>query len=88
MLWGAMGCRGVLWGAVECYGCRGCYGVLWVLWGAVGAMGCCGCYGCYGAVPVQLHEHSAYVVDGLWDCAGQRLRDWEGICGVLLGDCE
>lgn len=26
------------------------------------------------------------MVDGLWDCAGQRLRDWEGICGVLLGD--
>ncbi|XP_063997136.1 cohesin subunit SA-3 [Pogoniulus pusillus] len=32
----------------------------------------------------QLHEHAAYLVDSLWDCAGARLRDWEGISSLLL----
>uniref|UniRef100_A0A663F1J3 Uncharacterized protein n=1 Tax=Aquila chrysaetos chrysaetos TaxID=223781 RepID=A0A663F1J3_AQUCH len=27
----------------------------------------------------ELHEHAAYLVDSLWDCAGPRLRDWETI---------
>ncbi|NWZ60641.1 STAG3 protein, partial [Haliaeetus albicilla] len=32
----------------------------------------------------QLHEHAAYLVDSLWDCAGPRLRDWETISTLLL----
>ncbi|NXF93926.1 STAG3 protein, partial [Eubucco bourcierii] len=32
----------------------------------------------------QLHEHATYLVDSLWDCAGARLRDWEGISSLLL----
>ncbi|NXT36598.1 STAG3 protein, partial [Pelecanoides urinatrix] len=34
--------------------------------------------------PSQLHEHAAYLVDSLWDCAGPRLRDWETISALLL----
>ncbi|NWH27289.1 STAG3 protein, partial [Grus americana] len=43
-----------------------------------------------GTLPVltvphpQLHEHAAYLVDSLWDCAGPRLRDWETISALLL----
>ncbi|XP_032940131.1 cohesin subunit SA-3-like [Catharus ustulatus] len=33
----------------------------------------------------QLHEHGAYLVDSLWDCAGSRLRDWDTATGMLLG---
>ncbi|XP_014817108.1 PREDICTED: cohesin subunit SA-3 [Calidris pugnax] len=32
----------------------------------------------------ELHEHAAYLVDSLWDCAGPRLRDWETISSLLL----
>ncbi|NWU46901.1 STAG3 protein, partial [Dromas ardeola] len=32
----------------------------------------------------ELHEHAAYLVDSLWDCAGPRLRDWETISTLLL----
>ncbi|XP_074936267.1 cohesin subunit SA-3 isoform X7 [Phalacrocorax aristotelis] len=32
----------------------------------------------------ELHEHAAYLVDSLWDCAGTRLRDWETISALLL----
>ncbi|XP_054028828.1 cohesin subunit SA-3 [Dryobates pubescens] len=32
----------------------------------------------------ELHEHAAYLVDSLWDCAGHRLRDWDGISSLLL----
>ncbi|NXQ86876.1 STAG3 protein, partial [Nyctibius grandis] len=32
----------------------------------------------------ELHEHAAYLVDSLWDCAGPRLRDWETINALLL----
>ncbi|NXS55892.1 STAG3 protein, partial [Brachypteracias leptosomus] len=32
----------------------------------------------------QLHEHAAYLVDSLWDCAGPRLRDWDTISALLL----
>ncbi|NXX46947.1 STAG3 protein, partial [Tricholaema leucomelas] len=35
-------------------------------------------------LPSELHEHAAYLVDSLWDCAGARLRDWEGISSLLL----
>ncbi|NXN68166.1 STAG3 protein, partial [Himantopus himantopus] len=34
----------------------------------------------------ELHEHAAYLVDSLWDCAGPRLRDWETISALLLED--
>ncbi|XP_068033873.1 cohesin subunit SA-3-like, partial [Anomalospiza imberbis] len=32
----------------------------------------------------QLHEHAAYLVDSLWDCAGSRLRDWDAATALLL----
>ncbi|XP_050194875.1 LOW QUALITY PROTEIN: cohesin subunit SA-3-like [Myiozetetes cayanensis] len=32
----------------------------------------------------ELHEHAAYLVDSLWDCAGPRLRDWDTATGLLL----
>ncbi|XP_067171117.1 cohesin subunit SA-3 [Apteryx mantelli] len=32
----------------------------------------------------ELHEHAAYLVDSLWDCAGPRLRDWETMSALLL----
>ncbi|XP_042542659.1 cohesin subunit SA-3 [Dipodomys spectabilis] len=32
----------------------------------------------------ELHEHAAYLVDSLWDCAGFRLKDWENLAGMLL----
>ncbi|XP_059693683.1 cohesin subunit SA-3-like isoform X3 [Haemorhous mexicanus] len=32
-----------------------------------------------------LHEHAAYLVDSLWDCAGSHLRDWDTATGLLLG---
>ncbi|CAN8178588.1 unnamed protein product, partial [Coccothraustes coccothraustes] len=33
----------------------------------------------------RLHEHAAYLVDSLWDCAGSRLRDWDAATALLLG---
>ncbi|KAM6106675.1 cohesin subunit SA-3 [Phoenicopterus ruber ruber] len=35
-------------------------------------------------IETELHEHAAYLVDSLWDCAGPRLRDWETISALLL----
>uniref|UniRef100_A0A8B9GH05 Cohesin subunit SCC3/SA HEAT-repeats domain-containing protein n=1 Tax=Amazona collaria TaxID=241587 RepID=A0A8B9GH05_9PSIT len=35
-------------------------------------------------IEIELHEHAAYLVDSLWDCAGPRLRDWEIISALLL----
>ncbi|KAM9572899.1 cohesin subunit SA-3-like [Guaruba guarouba] len=35
-------------------------------------------------IEIELHEHAAYLVDSLWDCAGPRLRDWETISAMLL----
>ncbi|XP_035170125.1 cohesin subunit SA-3-like, partial [Oxyura jamaicensis] len=32
----------------------------------------------------ELHQHAAYLVDSLWDCAGARLRDWDTAGGLLL----
>ncbi|XP_064357150.1 cohesin subunit SA-3 [Dromaius novaehollandiae] len=32
----------------------------------------------------ELHEHAAYLVDSLWECAGPRLRDWETASALLL----
>ncbi|KAM4754593.1 LOW QUALITY PROTEIN: cohesin subunit SA-3-like [Cyanocitta cristata] len=32
----------------------------------------------------QLHEHAAYLVDSLWDCAGSLLRDWDTATALLL----
>ncbi|XP_071656338.1 cohesin subunit SA-3 isoform X2 [Patagioenas fasciata] len=32
----------------------------------------------------ELHEHAAYLVDSLWDCAGPRLRDWDTMGAMLL----
>ncbi|XP_030341461.1 cohesin subunit SA-3 [Strigops habroptila] len=35
-------------------------------------------------IEIELHEHTAYLVDSLWDCAGPQLRDWETISALLL----
>uniref|UniRef100_G3SEN2 Cohesin subunit SA n=1 Tax=Gorilla gorilla gorilla TaxID=9595 RepID=G3SEN2_GORGO len=35
-------------------------------------------------VESELHDHTAYLVDSLWDCAGARLKDWEGLTSLLL----
>ncbi|KAM6155870.1 cohesin subunit SA-3 [Rhynchocyon petersi] len=35
-------------------------------------------------VESELHNHTAYLVDSLWDCAGPRLKDWESLTSLLL----
>uniref|UniRef100_UPI0035900FA9 cohesin subunit SA-2-like isoform X2 n=1 Tax=Myxine glutinosa TaxID=7769 RepID=UPI0035900FA9 len=32
----------------------------------------------------ELHDHAAYLVDSLWDCAADLLKDWEGMTELLL----
>ncbi|KAH1164638.1 hypothetical protein KIL84_009508 [Mauremys mutica] len=32
----------------------------------------------------ELHEHAAYLVDSLWDCAAPLLKDWDGLTHLLL----
>ncbi|KAM4038590.1 cohesin subunit SA-3 [Anomaloglossus baeobatrachus] len=32
----------------------------------------------------KLHEHAAYLVDSLWDCASSQLKDWECQTDLLL----
>uniref|UniRef100_A0A286XZZ6 Cohesin subunit SA n=1 Tax=Cavia porcellus TaxID=10141 RepID=A0A286XZZ6_CAVPO len=32
----------------------------------------------------ELHDHAAYLVDSLWDCAGRHLKDWESLTSLLL----
>ncbi|XP_039356034.1 cohesin subunit SA-3 isoform X2 [Mauremys reevesii] len=32
----------------------------------------------------ELHEHAAYLVDSLWDCAAPLLKDWDGLTYLLL----
>ncbi|XP_061439714.1 cohesin subunit SA-3 isoform X2 [Rhineura floridana] len=34
----------------------------------------------------EYHEHAAYLVDSLWDCAAALLKDWQGLIGLLLED--
>uniref|UniRef100_A0A668AS47 STAG2 cohesin complex component a n=1 Tax=Myripristis murdjan TaxID=586833 RepID=A0A668AS47_9TELE len=34
----------------------------------------------------QLHEHGAYLVDSLWDCASELLKDWETMISLLLDE--
>ncbi|XP_040118455.1 cohesin subunit SA-3 isoform X1 [Oryx dammah] len=36
-------------------------------------------------VESELHDHAAYLVDSLWDCAGPLLKDWESLTSLLLG---
>ncbi|KAM9005119.1 cohesin subunit SA-3 isoform 7-T8 [Sarcophilus harrisii] len=36
------------------------------------------------SVESELHDHAAYLVDSLWDCAGLQLKDWESLTGLLL----
>uniref|UniRef100_A0A4W5P0N1 STAG2 cohesin complex component n=1 Tax=Hucho hucho TaxID=62062 RepID=A0A4W5P0N1_9TELE len=33
-----------------------------------------------------LHEHGAYLVDSLWECAGELLKDWESMISLLLDE--
>ncbi|KAF7486073.1 Hypothetical predicted protein [Marmota monax] len=35
-------------------------------------------------VESELHDHAAYLVDSLWDCAGTQLKDWESMTSLLL----
>ncbi|XP_023444166.2 cohesin subunit SA-3 [Dasypus novemcinctus] len=35
-------------------------------------------------VESELHDHAAYLVDSLWDCAGSQLKDWENLTSLLL----
>ncbi|XP_025131264.3 cohesin subunit SA-3 isoform X8 [Bubalus bubalis] len=35
-------------------------------------------------VESELHDHAAYLVDSLWDCAGSLLKDWESLTSLLL----
>ncbi|XP_034034578.1 cohesin subunit SA-2-like isoform X2 [Thalassophryne amazonica] len=34
----------------------------------------------------ELHEHGAYLVDSLWDCASELLKDWETMISLLLDE--
>lgn len=34
----------------------------------------------------QLHEHGAYLVDSLWECASELLKDWETMISLLLDE--
>ncbi|XP_078787390.1 cohesin subunit SA-2a isoform X4 [Oryzias latipes] len=34
----------------------------------------------------ELHEHGAYLVDSLWDCASELLKDWETMISFLLDE--
>uniref|UniRef100_A0A672RNL9 Cohesin subunit SCC3/SA HEAT-repeats domain-containing protein n=1 Tax=Sinocyclocheilus grahami TaxID=75366 RepID=A0A672RNL9_SINGR len=36
--------------------------------------------------PLKLHEHGAYLVDSLWDCASELLKDWESMISLLLDE--
>ncbi|XP_076996854.1 cohesin subunit SA-3 isoform X2 [Tamandua tetradactyla] len=35
-------------------------------------------------VESELHDHAAYLVDSLWDCASSQLKDWESLTSLLL----
>lgn len=37
-------------------------------------------------VVLQLHEHGAYLVDSLWECASELLKDWETMISLLLDE--
>uniref|UniRef100_A0A6Q2WUZ8 Cohesin subunit SA n=1 Tax=Esox lucius TaxID=8010 RepID=A0A6Q2WUZ8_ESOLU len=34
----------------------------------------------------ELHEHGAYLVDSLWECASELLKDWESTISLLLDE--
>uniref|UniRef100_A0A9J7XTW6 STAG2 cohesin complex component b n=1 Tax=Cyprinus carpio carpio TaxID=630221 RepID=A0A9J7XTW6_CYPCA len=34
----------------------------------------------------ELHEHAAYLVDSMWDCAAEILKDWECMISLLLDE--
>ncbi|KAM9375919.1 cohesin subunit SA-2 isoform 2-T2 [Pholidichthys leucotaenia] len=34
----------------------------------------------------ELHEHAAYLVDSLWECGAELLKDWECMINLLLDD--
>lgn len=34
----------------------------------------------------QLHEHAAYLVDSMWECAADLLKDWECMISLLLDE--
>uniref|UniRef100_A0A667Z9A4 Cohesin subunit SA n=1 Tax=Myripristis murdjan TaxID=586833 RepID=A0A667Z9A4_9TELE len=34
----------------------------------------------------ELHEHAAYLVDSLWECGAELLKDWECMTSLLLDD--
>ncbi|KAG9341743.1 hypothetical protein JZ751_018809 [Albula glossodonta] len=34
----------------------------------------------------ELHEHAAYLVDSMWECAAELLKDWECMISLLLDE--
>ncbi|XP_067241929.1 cohesin subunit SA-2 isoform X1 [Chanodichthys erythropterus] len=34
----------------------------------------------------ELHEHAAYLVDSMWDCAAEILKDWDCMISLLLDE--
>ncbi|TNN88658.1 Cohesin subunit SA-2 [Liparis tanakae] len=34
----------------------------------------------------ELHEHGAYLVDSLWECGSELLKDWESMISLLLDE--
>ncbi|XP_068428876.1 cohesin subunit SA-2 isoform X2 [Clinocottus analis] len=36
----------------------------------------------------ELHKHVVYLVDSLWDCAGDLLKDWNTLTSILLQDAS
>uniref|UniRef100_A0A3B1K5C4 Cohesin subunit SA n=1 Tax=Astyanax mexicanus TaxID=7994 RepID=A0A3B1K5C4_ASTMX len=34
----------------------------------------------------ELHEHGAYLVDSMWECASDLLKDWESMISLLLDE--
>uniref|UniRef100_A0AAY4ATE4 Cohesin subunit SA n=1 Tax=Denticeps clupeoides TaxID=299321 RepID=A0AAY4ATE4_9TELE len=43
-------------------------------------------YSAHRPVAVALHEHGAYLVDSMWDCASDLLKDWESMISLLLDE--
>uniref|UniRef100_A0A8D3E7Z9 Cohesin subunit SA n=1 Tax=Scophthalmus maximus TaxID=52904 RepID=A0A8D3E7Z9_SCOMX len=43
-------------------------------------------YSAHRPIAVSLHEHGAYLVDSLWECASDLLKDWETMISLLLDE--
>uniref|UniRef100_A0AAQ4Q0H5 Cohesin subunit SA n=1 Tax=Gasterosteus aculeatus aculeatus TaxID=481459 RepID=A0AAQ4Q0H5_GASAC len=43
-------------------------------------------YSAHRPIAVSLHEHGAYLVDSLWECGSELLKDWETMISLLLDE--